>query len=69
MCNGVTIKSITDFYRLQCLTPGPENFISATLDDFRPQGIGLDFKMNEETSTKIQRVSGIINISRLTTAN
>lgn len=44
-------------------------WVSATLGNFRPQGICPDFKMNEEANIKMQSVKGMIFIFRLTSAN
>lgn len=55
-------ESLTGFHCLQCPTRGPENSVSATLGNFRRQGICPDFKMNEEGSTTIQGAKGIIDL-------
>lgn len=57
MCGGIIIKSVTGFHCLQCPIHRPENSVSATLGNFRPQGICLDFKMNEEGNTQEFKVS------------
>lgn len=62
VCGVITIKSVAGSQCLQCPTGETENSVSATVDRFRPQGICLDFKMNEEGSTTIQSVKGITDL-------